>query len=232
MSAVLVALALLLLPNPARLRVGRKRVGTGSPAVRFDWLAGIAVAALVVVLLPLPLPITLAVAGVAGAMTKLLVPQRIDESEEWRELRIARTLPDAINLLAALIGAGCTDQVAMRYLGISSPNPLGESFTEVARMLQLGAPAAVAWRRVATDDQLAALTGVMVRRSETGAPVVAELDRLADEARRDYFTKAQSAARAAAVKSVVPLAVCFLPSFFLLGVVPIVAAFAQGLIGG
>jgi Flp pilus assembly protein TadB len=229
-SGLLLALGLLLLPTSIGVPTGKQSVTTAAPRLRFDWLAAVAVAAVVIVVLPWPW--SAAAAAVAGAITKLLVPKQIDKSDEWRELRIARTLPDMINLLAALISTGCTDQKAMQYLGLAAPNPLGGAFAEIARMMHLGAPAAAAWQRVATDEQLAPLTVVMVRRSETGAPVVAELDRLAEEARRDYFTKAQAAARAAAVKSVVPLAVCFLPSFFLLGVVPIVAALAQGLLGG
>lgn len=229
MSVVLIALGIMLLPNPIRWRPGMKHGSDRSVSLRFDWLASIAAAAVAMALVPFPW--SLVVAMIAGFITWSLVPRRMDDSDAWRSLRIARTLPNAVNLLAALISAGCTDQTAVRYLGISSPHPLDESFTEVARMLQLGAPAPVAWQRVAGDDQLLALSALMVRRGETGSPIVAELERLAEEARRDYFTKAQSAARTAAVKSVLPLAVCFLPSFFLLGVVPIVAALAQGLLG-
>jgi hypothetical protein len=47
------------------------------------------------------------------------------------------------------------------------------------------------------------------------------------ELRREHQRRVERAARSAGVKAVIPLAVCFLPAFFALGVVPIVASLAS-----
>ncbi len=223
MTWLLVAAAVVVMPSTAaRRQRGSRRV----PAVGLNRVSAAGAAALCVALLPLPWSLLLA-AAVAAAVWRF-VPPSVAAAADSR-LALARTLPDALHLLAALIRAGCTDQEALRLAADATPEPLGATLGTVARLRGLGADAAEAWREPRADPQLAALATVMARRSDTGAGVAAELERLAADARRDFFSRAQAAARAAAVRAVLPLAVCFLPSFFLLGVVPIVAALAGGL---
>ena len=53
---------------------------------------------------------------------------------------------------------------------------------------------------------------------------------VADDQRDEARMQAESAARAAGVRSVAPLVACFLPAFILIGIVPIVASLALPLL--
>jgi hypothetical protein len=53
---------------------------------------------------------------------------------------------------------------------------------------------------------------------------------VSSDARREHRSRVEIAARSAGVKAVAPLAACFLPAFFLMGVAPIIAAFVEQLL--
>ena len=50
------------------------------------------------------------------------------------------------------------------------------------------------------------------------------MERLADELERESLARAEDAARRVGVSAAIPLGVCLLPAFLLLGVVPTVAS--------
>ena len=60
-----------------------------------------------------------------------------------------------------------------------------------------------------------------------GSPVVAAVERLADDLAGSARAAVEDRARAVGVKAAVPLGLCLLPSFILIGIVPLVA----GLLG-
>ncbi len=231
MTWLLLAVALVLFPRP---RMARSRLtssaesspGTRGP-VRLDRWGAAAVALAAVIVLPWPWSVPVGAAA-AGVSLRLL-PRGFTRQADQRALAVARALPDVVDLLAAVLRAGLTDTDAIELVAGATPPPLGEHLAVVARHRRLGAPAAGAWRTAADLGALTELAAAMTRHAETGAGVAPLLDRVAADARRDYFTHAQAAARSAAVRAVIPLAVCFLPSFALLGVVPIVASLVSGL---
>jgi pilus assembly protein TadC len=59
--------------------------------------------------------------------------------------------------------------------------------------------------------------------------VTQEVPRLADELDRRARLQVEERARAVGVKAAVPLGLCLLPSFLLIGVVPLVAALLRSL---
>ena len=78
--------------------------------------------------------------------------------------------------------------------------------------------------RAAVDATLAPLARALVRSQVSGASVVQAVERLADELERESLARAEDAARRVGVAAAVPLGVCLLPAFMLLGVVPTVAS--------
>lgn len=195
--------------------------------VRFDTVGALVAFTACVIMLPLPWG-PMGGAGVA-VVAKRYLPSTFSRPHEARKLAIARRLPDAVDLTAALLRAGLTDTDALTMVVAATDGPLQAELSRVAGHRRLGAPPGEAWRAAAPDPQFADFGAAMARHADTGAPVAAVLDRVAADARRDYFSAAQAAARAAAVRAVVPLAACFLPSFVLLGIVPLVAALLSGL---
>ena len=131
--------------------------------------------------------------------------------------------------MAALVQIGMPDSATLRIVGAATPDPLGTLLTGVARELELGQVASRAWAPLSAGPDTGALADAMVRASASGAPVASQLRRLASDARRDYYSLAQAATRSAGVRVVLPLGLCYLPSFFLLAVVPIVASLVTDL---
>lgn len=199
----------------------------GNRQVRLDQI-GATVAGFAAVTF-VPLPAGLVVACLASALAFRALPRHLSRGGELQELALARALPDAVDLLGAVLRAGLTDVAGLAIVAAASPEPLKSALGQVSRHRSLGATAPAAWRCVSAEVSLAELARAMSRYGESGSAVAAVLDRVAADARSDYYARAQAAARAAAVRSVVPLAACFLPAFALLGVVPIVASFLAGL---
>ncbi len=80
------------------------------------------------------------------------------------------------------------------------------------------------WAELADSDaELAALGRAMSRAHQSGAPVVAAVERLADGLARTARADVEDRARAVGVKAAVPLGLCLLPAFVLIGIVPLVA---------
>ena len=97
---------------------------------------------------------------------------------------------------------------------------------------RLGAAGMEAWGPVHADDPLAPLARAFVRSGTTGAPLAETVAAVADEQRRAARWSAEAAARRAGVLAVGPLAVCFLPAFVLIGVVPVILAVAGEVLTG
>ena len=68
------------------------------------------------------------------------------------------------------------------------------------------------------------------RSAESGAPVAAALLRLSEDLRARRRAAVEERVRQVEVRAAVPLGVCLLPSFVLVGVVPLVAGSVTGLL--
>ena len=227
MTVSLLLMAILVFPLP-RLARRRESMVTDRREMRFDWVLALSAAGGCFLFIPFPWAIAVAVVVVGAIM--VLVPKSIGTNDDDRQLRIARGVPETAQMLAALVATGSTDQVATQRAAAAAAEPLNAILRNVARRRALGASAEAAWAEAAGDPLLSSIATVMIRGSETGAGTSSELLRIAQDARDNYYTRAQAAARSAAVKAVVPLAACFLPAFFLLGVVPIVASLGSELL--
>lgn len=142
---------------------------------------------------------------------------------------VRRDLPAVVALLAAALrsGAGPADAVAL--VARALPGAAADRLVPVVARLALGTPATAVWSDLAADPDLAPLGRTMARAHDSGAPVVVAVERLAD----DLATRARAAvedrARAVGVKAAVPLGLCLLPSFVLIGIVPLVAALLESI---
>ena len=144
------------------------------------------------------------------------------------QLLLARDAPVVIDLLCAALVSGATIRdslVAVRDAVTESPvHPILE---RVVAMLELGASPAEAWAPWVTHPTVGRLAQSIIRSHDSGAALVDVMESASRELRREHQRRVERAARSAGVKAVIPLAVCFLPAFFALGVVPIVASLAS-----
>ena len=160
-----------------------------------------------------------AAAAAWWVLARAEAPSRRREREE-----VQRTLPHLIDLFAATLRAGAEPVAGLAQVCAALPGPAADRLAPVVEQARWGASGIDAWRAVLSDDELAPLGRAMVRSLTSGASVVQTVVRLADELAREAMARAEDAARRVGVAAALPLGVCLLPAFLLLGVVPTVAS--------
>ena len=198
---------------------------------------GVVVVAVLVLAERLDLGVPAAVALVAA----VLPARRRAATAARRSALLAHDLPRASDLTATCLDAGCAPADALRIVCHAVGGPMSDALLPVVAALQMGIDPAVAWdgavggTRVESaalaDEPMRRLVRAVARASATGAPLAETLRTLADDERERLRWTAEAAARRAGVRAVGPVAVCFLPAFLLLGVVPVVVGVATDVLG-
>lgn len=146
-----------------------------------------------------------------------------------RREELRTDLPVLVLLLATTLRAGAPPALAVRRACTALPGAAADRLAPVPDRLALGIDPVAVWDEIARDVDLALLGRAMSRAQRSGAPVAATVERLADELAAAGRAEVEDRARAVGVKAAVPLGVCLLPSFLLLGIVPMVAGLVSGL---
>lgn len=175
------------------------------------------------------------IGGAAGLVAGVLLTAAVwvlagrSEPAEVRRRReqVRRDLPYVVALLASALRSGCTPQDAVDLVCRALPGAAADRLGSVAARLSLGADAGAVWAGLGRDPELAPLGRALGRAHDTGAPVAVAVERLADELARRARAEVEDRARAVGVRAAVPLGICLLPAFVLLGILPVVA----GLVG-
>ena len=128
-----------------------------------------------------------------------------------------------MGLLADALRAGQSPEAALGLVVDALPGPASQRLAAVTARLRLGLDAETVWADVAADPALAPLGRTLARAHATGASVVVAIDRLAESLADDHRGVVEDRAHAVGVKAALPLGLCLLPSFVLLGIVPVVA---------
>ena len=170
------------------------------------------------------------VAGVAAAIGTWVVIGRAEPAElRRRRDAVRRDLPYVVELFAATLRAGAAPGAGIGLVCAALPGPATERLSSVAARLSLGLDPVQVWSSLADDPQLGRLSRALARAQESGAPVVAAVERLADDLAGAARAETEERARAVGVKAAVPLGLCLLPAFVLIGIVPLVVALLSGL---
>lgn len=176
---------------------------------------------------------------VAGALAGLLlwwllpaVVARLDTTDATaRREHLAAQLPVAAGLLSSCLAAGAPLGAALAVSAEAMPGPSGRLLAEAARTVSLGGGPQELAAVLASSDEPGwqAMAAAVVRSTRTGAPLADLLHEQADAAMRSWAATASVRARSVAVRTVLPLALCYLPAFLLLGVAPFVAGLLAGI---
>jgi Flp pilus assembly protein TadB len=220
--------------SPARggpFSVSVRRHTAGQPAAArpwVSWVLDLSVLTLVVSVLPGVLGVVLAVPlTVACHRWFVRLPSR---DRRARAAAARRQLPLVLELVAAALYAGATPATAVALAADASGQAVTSVLREVAAGLRLGAPAAEAWRPAMAVDGFDALARIAVRSEASGAALAGACAELARRERSRRHLEAQAAVKRSGVWAVLPLALCFLPAFVLLGVVPVVVGLLQSVV--
>jgi Flp pilus assembly protein TadB len=135
-------------------------------------------------------------------------------------------VPLVADLMAACLAAGATFGDALRAAAGASP-AAGDICRPVAARLAAGTPPREAWAGWLERPELATIARACVRAADSGSATTPELRRAGDRIRSQRRAELARRAQRAGVWAVLPLGLCFLPAFVLVGIVP----FALGLLG-
>jgi len=149
-----------------------------------------------------------------------------------RDSAIDADLPAACILLAVCLEAGLPLRNAVAAAAEGMSGPAAAALTRLNRAVRLGVPEPDAWAELGQrHPAFGAMARELAHAAQAGASLAPVLRHHAREAQRSVHAGAQARARRAGVRSVVPLMVCFLPAFILVGVVPIIGGVTARLFG-
>lgn len=142
-----------------------------------------------------------------------------------RDIEIRAALPDALDLLAACALAGMGIDRALRTVAPDVAGSLGAALRETLRALDAGMHRRAAYRVLterAPVPEVRSLVRALERAERYGTSIAVTLVAQAREMRSRRRAAVEESARAAPVKMLFPLVVCFLPAFIILTVAPVV----------
>jgi len=148
-----------------------------------------------------------------------------------RRERLVAAVPHVVDLVAACLAAGLSPSAALEEVAAAVDAPARDELAAVSARLRVGVDPGTVWRDLSRHPQLGGLGRAVARAVETGASVADALERLAGDLRRTARAEVETRARAVGVKAAVPLGLCLLPAFVLVGVVPLVAGSLTALLG-
>ena len=172
-----------------------------------------------------------AVGVVAAGVVWLVLGRAETPAQRARRVRVRVELPHVVGLLAAAVRGGLPPADALALVCVALPGPAADSLATLPPRIALGVEPAEAWRALEADPGLAPLGRTLARSARTGEPIADALDRLGVELAARGRADAEDAARRVGVRAAVPLGLCLLPAFLLIGIVPVVAGLVRDLAG-
>ena len=165
------------------------------------------------------------VLGAAGCGVVWTLVGRAEPRDVRRDRELARQqLPHVVLLLAAVLRGGGSVAQALGQVSRALPGPATAALRLAEGRLRVGAPADEVWADLAGDPALGSLGRALARSEASGASVADTVARLSEDLGRNHRAEVEDLARSVGVKAAVPLGVCLLPAFLLVGIVPVVVA--------
>ncbi len=154
----------------------------------------------------------------------LLLGRMESQSSRQRREQAESLLPETLDIMRLCVQAGQPLRLAAKSTVEVMPAEASRPLRDLLRGIDVGMTDSQAWSACSKDEAWADIAHDMVVVTRSGLPVVRVLNRHAELARRAMRTKRLAKAKAVGVKSVLPLGVCHLPAFVLLGIVPVIAS--------
>lgn len=178
------------------------------------------------------------VPGLPGALlgvllaggTWVIIGRREPTAQRRARESAAADLPHVVLLLAAALRSGGPPEAGLAVVSAALPGPAADRLAGLRARLALGADPALAWSLLAADPVLAPLGRALARAHDSGASVVAAVELLAGDLASRHRAEAEDRARSVGVRAALPLGLCLLPSFLLIGIVPVVGGLSRTLL--
>ena len=135
-----------------------------------------------------------------------------------------------IELFVACVRAGLSVQQATSAVSIVAEAPTATYWKQVNSLLALGVEPERAWVHMQQLPGLQVLARLVTMSEHSGAAIASGCQRLVETLRADATSNAIAKAERAGVFISLPLAMCFLPAFIVLGLVPVVISLGAQLL--
>jgi pilus assembly protein TadC len=126
--------------------------------------------------------------------------------------------------------AGQLPATALVLAAPAAGEALGADLLRVAGLLRLGAAPDEAWRIAADHPELESVAAVARRSSSSGIRLAGAFEQAADQLRLRIRAAGRERAARSGVLAMAPVALCFLPAFVCLGIVPAVVGIASSVL--
>lgn len=169
--------------------------------------------------------------GAAAALLVWWAAGREDPARARATREAARDLPGLVLLVAAALRSGAAPAQALGTAAEALPGAGADRLRPHLTRLAVGVDEATVWIGLGADPALGPLGRALARSHRTGAGVAEIVGRLAHELAERRRAEATDRARRVGVTAALPLGLCLLPAFLVLGIVPMAAGLLVGLLG-
>lgn len=219
-------------PAPARRLPVMLRAIEGAPSLVTRCALAVTVASVILLTLAGVGGAGPPIAVVAGGVAFVAAGRYRPPAARSREAALSAALPPVCTLLAVCLEAGLPLRNAVPAVAESLGGPAGAALRRLDAAVRLGQPEADAWRELGErHPAFESLVAELRHALGNGVSVAPVLRRHAHDAQSARHAAAEARARRAGVTTVLPLVVCFLPAFLVVGVVPIVGGVLGRLFG-
>ncbi|AZA12278.1 type II secretion system F family protein [Corynebacterium gerontici] len=126
-----------------------------------------------------------------------------------------------LELYVACVQAGLNPAAAVTAVAESATASTARAWEQTATMLHMGISAQQAWAPIANVQGLEGISAIGQTSSNSGASMESGLKGIAQQLQQGAEAHAVASAERAGVFIAMPLTVCFLPAFFVLGLLPV-----------
>lgn len=218
-SALLASIATWLWFGPCATRrliaLDERRASVRKPSASHLAMAAVPVAGLMLIGGLAGLIVGMALAPVVGRV----VGQLSSTTSRRHEREVLEQLPTALDLMSAALAVGRPPIDAFTMTAHASDAPLGPELRKIAHRLAVSSDHSVVWSGL-EGTALSPVARAFIRAETAGIPIAAVVSTTGEELRRARRSERRSAGARVAVSTTAPLGLCFLPSFFLVAVVP------------
>lgn len=170
------------------------------------------------------------VAGTAvAALTPVLLGRLEPAAARRRRAELTRAAPLVCDLMGAAMLSGVTLDRAVPVIARAFGGAVAEVLGQLSHRLGMGMDPAAAWSLLALEPGFGPLGRAAARSARTGSPLADLLLACGDELRAAATAQGLADIRTAGIKAVLPLGLCLLPAFVVLGIVPVVAGLIPAL---
>ena len=155
--------------------------------------------------------------------------KQIEIAAEVRSATIPEVL-QALEIIRLGISSGMTISDALEYAQKHSPRAATQELDQALNQFRVGFPLSRGLEEIAIDNpSWRYISDALITSLHSGSPIADQLADVEFVLQSSIDTEKLKRIKSVAVKSVLPLGLCFLPAFVLLAVIPIVAGLISGI---